>query len=120
MDTASRESRGRGNARRRDHAAVMMTSMTSAANEDGGASEEVVRQHAHELAVLAGQHGIHDLRFASMGRLRGRVDEDRDMLDMVAFSAAAEDLLGAPVSLLSDAVIDKPNVSRDLIEAVAL
>jgi hypothetical protein len=36
-------------------------------------------------------HGIHDLRFASAGRLLGRIDPDRDMLDMAAFATDAED-----------------------------
>ena len=97
-----------------------MATVTSLADEPTSATEEVVRQHAAELAGLAANHGIHDLRFASAGRLLGRVDPDRDMLDMAAFAAEAEDVLGAPVSLLSDAVLDKPNVSQDLVHATAL
>lgn len=98
----------------------MMTTMTSAANEPTSATEQVVRRHAAELAELAAAHGIHDLRFASVGRLLGRVDPDRDMLDMAAFEADAEDLLGGVVSLLSDAVLGKANVSLDLVHATAL
>jgi hypothetical protein len=97
-----------------------MTTMTLPANEPASATEEVVRQHAAELAELAANHGIHDLRFASAGRLLGRVDPDRDMLDMAAFAAEAEDLLGAPVLLLCDAVLGKKNVSQDLVHATAL
>ena len=97
-----------------------MTAMTSPAPESGAADETRIRQHAAGLAELAERHGIHDLRFASTGRLLGRVDDDRDMLDMAAFEAEAADLVGAPVRLLSDAVLNKPNVSEDLIHAVAL
>lgn len=80
----------------------------------------MVREHAAELTELARRYGIHDLRFASAGRLLGRVDTDRDLLDMAAFAAAAEQLLGEPVLLLSDAVLDKSNVSEDLVYARAL
>jgi hypothetical protein len=60
------------------------------------------------------------LRFASAGRLVGRVDGDRDLLDVAAFEAEAEDLLGAWVRLLSGAVVNKPNVSEDLVRAALL
>ncbi len=84
-----------------------------------------MRAHAWELAALAAAHGIHELRFASAGRLVGRVDPDRDALDMAEFdmaefAAAAEELLGAELSLLSDAVLAKPIVSADLVHARAL
>ena len=39
---------------------------------------------------------------------------------LAAFAADAEDLLGASVSLLSDAVLGKANVSLDLVHATAL
>ena len=97
-----------------------MRFMASADAAADGASEAIVRQHAAELARLAARHGIHNLRFASVGRLLGQVDDDRDLLDMAAFAAAAQDLLGAPVSILSDAVLRKPNVSEDLVHATAL
>lgn len=79
-----------------------------------------MRAHAAELTALGAAHGIHALRFASPGRLVGRVDPDRDALDMAEFAAEAERLLGADVSLLSEAVLDKPNVSPDLANARTL
>lgn len=97
-----------------------MAIVSSSAAERAGADEELLRAHAAELNALAAAHGIHALRFASPGRLVGRVDPDRDALDMAEFAAEAEKLLDADVSLLSDAVLDKPNVSPDLVSARAL
>lgn len=94
--------------------------MGSPAQEPAGADEHVVRAHARKLVALAAEHGVHDLRFASPGRLLGRVDPERDALDMAEFAVAAERMLGAEVSLLSDAVLTKPNVSADLLNARAL
>ena len=94
--------------------------MSSSAAEPVGAGETLVRSHAAELTALAAEHGIHDLRFASPGRLVGRVDPDRDALDMAEFAAAAEKLLGEEISLLSEAVLSKRNVSSDLVHARAL
>ncbi|MGY1709154.1 hypothetical protein ACI8AC_06540 [Geodermatophilus sp. SYSU D00758] len=94
--------------------------MGTPAPEPVGADEQLVRAHAQELVALAAEHGIHDLRFASPGRLLGRVDPDRDALDMAEFAVAAGHLLGAEVSLLSDAVLSKPNVSADLLNARSL
>lgn len=88
--------------------------VSSSAAEHIGADEELVRAHAAELTALGAAHGIHALRFASPGRLVGRVASDRDALDMAEFAAEAERLLGADVSSLSDAVLNKPNVSRTL------
>ena len=48
-----------------------MTSMTTPAQEPAGADEALVRSHAPELAQLAAEHGISDMRFASTGRLIG-------------------------------------------------
>ena len=97
-----------------------MASVHTSADEPAGASEELVRAHAAELTALAAEHGIHELRFASTGRLVGRINPERDALDMAEFAAAAERLLGAEVSLLSEAVLAKPNVSADLVHARAL
>ena len=82
--------------------------------------ERLARAHRDELRALAADHGISDLRFASPGRLVGRVAEDKDLLDVVAFDLAAEDLLGARVSLFSDRVLDHDNVSKDLVDAQPL
>jgi hypothetical protein len=45
------------------------------------ASEQQVRSHAAELVGLVGRHGIIALAFASPGRLRGHVADDRDLFD---------------------------------------
>lgn len=81
------------------------------------ADEELVRAHAAELTAIALKHGIRRLRYASVGRLVGTVDEGRDMLDVTTFDIEAEDLLGAEVSLFSDKVLKNPNVSDDLLRA---
>jgi hypothetical protein len=79
-----------------------------------------VAAHADELRRLAAQYGITALRFASPGRLVGHVADDRDFLDVVDFDVAARELLGAQVSLFSDAVLTKANVSPDLVAAEPL
>lgn len=81
------------------------------------ADEATVRAHGGELAGLAGRFGVTGLRFASPGRLVGRVAEDRDALDMADFELAARQLLGADVGLYSERVLDKPYVSPDLLAA---
>jgi hypothetical protein len=81
------------------------------------ADEALVRAHAAELIALGVRHGVHDLRFASTGRLVGRLDKGMDALDVAAFAADAEELLSAEVLLLSETVLNHPNVSPDLIEA---
>jgi hypothetical protein len=94
--------------------------MGALAPEPISADERLVRAHARELVALAAEHGIYDLRFASPDRLIGRVDPDRDALDMADFAVVAEHVLGAEVSLLSDAVLSKPELSADLLNARAL
>jgi hypothetical protein len=69
------------------------------------------------LRALAARYGISDLRFASAGKLVGHVAEDRDALDVADFEVAAVDLVGAELRLYSDRVLDKRNVSRDLVAA---
>ncbi|MDN5763684.1 MAG: hypothetical protein L0H41_15385 [Microlunatus sp.] len=81
------------------------------------ADEATVRRRGGELSALAAQHGISDLRFASPGRLVGRIAEGRDALDTADFEIAARALLGAEVGLFSDRVLSKQNVSPDLIAA---
>ncbi|MGH3505313.1 MAG: hypothetical protein ACRDQA_31130 [Nocardioidaceae bacterium] len=81
------------------------------------ADEATVRAHRAELRELAGRFGVTGLRFASPGRLVGRVAEDKDALDMADFELAARQLLGAEVGLYSDRVLSKPHVSRDLLVA---
>jgi hypothetical protein len=84
------------------------------------AEERLVRAHAGELRDLATRYGIAELRFASAGRLVGRVPADKDLLDVAAFDVEATDLLGASVMLFSDAVLSKENVSPDLVAASPL
>lgn len=84
------------------------------------ADESLVRAHSAELRKLGGSYGVTQLRYASPGRLVGHVAEDKDMLDVVEFDIAATDLLGARVSLFSDAVLDHPHVSADLVDASPL
>lgn len=81
------------------------------------ADRALVAAHADELHRLAAEHGITALRFASPGRLVGHIAAELDFLDVVDFDLAARDLLGADVSLFSDAVLTKPNVSPDLVAA---
>jgi hypothetical protein len=76
-----------------------------------------LRAHADELRALAARYGISDLRFASAGKLVGHVAEDRDALDVADFEVAAVELVGAELRLYSDRVLDKRNVSRDLVAA---
>ncbi|MHB1910938.1 MAG: hypothetical protein ACYCTI_02660 [Acidimicrobiales bacterium] len=84
------------------------------------ADEALVRAHAEELRSVAQRHGISELRFASAGRLVGKVDQARDLFDVAAFDVEASDVLGAAVMLFSDRVLAKPNVSADLVSARAL
>ena len=84
------------------------------------ATEQQVRSHAAELIGLAARHGITDLAFASPGRLRGHIAEDRDLFDMFEFQRAATGLLGAEVALYSDGALSNEHVSADLAAATPL
>jgi len=81
------------------------------------AAENAVRAHASQLRAIAAEHGISELRFASLGRLVGHVADDKDSLDVTDFELAAIALLGADVRLYSDRVLHKPHVSPDLVTA---
>lgn len=81
------------------------------------AAENAVRAHARQLRAIAAEHGISDLRFASLGRLVGHIADDKDALDVADFELAAIALLGADVRLYSDRVLRKPHVSPDLVTA---
>lgn len=91
--------------------------MSTPAGERRSADETLVRAHLAELISLADRFGITELRFASPGRLVGRVADDRDALDMAEFDVAACELLGADVQIFSDRVLSKSNVSPDLVAA---
>lgn len=56
--------------------------------------------------------GISELRYASPGRLLGRVAPDRHLFDVFAFQREASQLLGAEVELFSEAVLNHEHVSR--------
>jgi len=81
------------------------------------AAENAVRAHAAQLRTIAAEHGISDLRFASLGRLVGHVAEDKDTPDVADFELAALALLGTDVRLYSDRVLRKPKASPDLVTA---
>lgn len=84
------------------------------------ANEQQVRSHAAQLVELAARHGITDLAFASPGRLRGHVTDDRDLFDVFEFQQAATNLLGAEVALYSDGALRNERVSPDLVNATPL
>jgi hypothetical protein len=84
------------------------------------ATEQQVRFRAAELVELAARHGITDLAFASPGRLRGHVADDRDLFDMFEFQRAATDLLGAEITVYSDGALRNDHVSPDLAAATPL
>lgn len=97
-----------------------MSTPSSREPEETLADETIVRAQVGALQEIARRHAVSGLRFASPGRLVGHVADDRDMLDMVDFNLEASDLLGAKVSLFSDAVLDNRNVSSDLVDATPL
>ncbi len=84
------------------------------------ATERQVRSHAAGLVELAARHGITALAFASPGRLRGHLADDRDLFDMFEFQRAATDLLGAEVTVYSDGALRNQHVSPDLVAATPL
>ena len=84
------------------------------------ATERQVRLHAAELVGLAARYGITALAFASPGRLRGHLADDRDLFDMFEFQRAAADLLGAEVTVYSDGALGNQHVSADLVAATPL
>jgi hypothetical protein len=84
------------------------------------ATEQQVRRRAAELVELAARHGITRLAYASRGRLRGHIGEDRDLFDMFEFQRDATQLLGAEVTLYSDGALANEHVSPDLVTATPL
>jgi hypothetical protein len=84
------------------------------------ATAQQVRTHARQLVSLAARHGITDLAFASPGRLRGHVADDRDLCDMFKFQRTATSLLGAEIALCSDGALNNDHVSPDLAAAAPL
>jgi hypothetical protein len=84
------------------------------------ATEERVRSLATELVRLAAKYGITKLAFASPGRLRGHVGDDRDLFDVFEFQRAATELLGAEVVVFSDGALRNAYVSPDLVTATSL
>ena len=84
------------------------------------ATEQQVRSHAAQLVGLAARHGITHLAYASPGRLRGHIADDRDLFDMFEFQRAATDLLGAQITVYSDGALRNDHVSPDLASATPL
>ena len=84
------------------------------------ATEQQVRSRGAQLVELAARHGITDLAFASPGRLRGHVADDRDLFDMFEFQRAATSLLGAEITMYSDGSLRNDHVSPDLAAATPL
>jgi hypothetical protein len=84
------------------------------------ATEQQVRARAAELVELAARHGISRLAFASSGRLRGHVADDRDLFDVFEFQRGATGLLGAEVALYSDGALANEHVSPDLVTTTPL
>ena len=84
------------------------------------ATEQQVRSHARDLVSLAARHGITDLAYASPGRLRGHVADDRDLFDMFEFQRDATNLLGAEITVDSDGALRNDHVSPDLTAATPL
>lgn len=79
--------------------------------------ETTARANAVALHRLGARHGVSELRFASLGRLIGHLDEDRGMGDMALFQRDVEDLLGAHADFFTDGLLGKPGVSADLLSA---
>lgn len=84
------------------------------------ATEQQVRSRTAELVSPAARHGITHLAFASPGRLRGHIADDRDLFDMFEFQRTATDLLGAEVTVYSDWALRNEHVSTDLAAATPL
>jgi hypothetical protein len=70
------------------------------------ATEQQVRSHAASLIAIAAQHGITRLAYASPGRLRGHIADDRDLFDMFEFQRAATSLLHADITMYSDGALE--------------
>ena len=79
-----------------------------------------MRSKAAQLVKLAARHGITGLAFASPGRLRGHVADDRDLFDMFEFQREATRLIGAEVARYSDGALANEHVSPDLVTATPL
>jgi transposase InsO family protein len=60
----------------------------------------------------AARHGIIGLAFASPGRLRGHIADDRDLFDMFKFQRATTSLLGAEIALYSDGALRNHHVGH--------
>ena len=69
--------------------------------------EVTARANAAALHRVGAGYGISELRFASLGRLIGHMDEDRDLTDMALFQRDVEDLLGKHIDFFTDGLIGK-------------
>jgi hypothetical protein len=84
------------------------------------ATESQIRGAAAQLLALAERHGLSQVAFASPGRLRAHVDDDRDLADVVAFQREVSALVRARIDVFSDGALRNRHVSRDLVEAVPI
>ena len=84
------------------------------------ASGQQVRSHAAELIQPAARHGITALAFASPGRLRGHVADDRDLSGMFEIQRAAADLPGAEGTVYSDGRCATSTSAPDLVTVTSL
>jgi len=84
------------------------------------ASGQQVRSHAAELVQVAVRHGITAQAFASPGRLRGHVADDRDLSGMFEIQRAAADLPGAEGTVYPDGALRHQHASPDLVTITSL
>ena len=84
------------------------------------ADEQMIRAHADELIAMAESLGLADLRYASSNRIVVRMTDRAAPFDDHRFSERASALLGHQIRAYSDAVLENPGVSPDLLAATPL
>lgn len=100
-------------------------------SEQRGKVAVLARNQARgDISRIAAEHGAHNVRvFGSAGRgepnahdldLLVEMEEDRNLLDLIALSQALEDALGIEVDVLTEGGLSPYLRDRILAEAVAL
>ena len=84
------------------------------------ADEQVIRAHAAELIAMAESLGLADLRYASSNRIVVRRTDHVEPMGEHRFSERASFMLGRQIRASSDAVLQNPGVSPDLLAATPL
>ena len=84
------------------------------------ADEQVIRAHAAELIAMAETLGLADLRYASGNRIVVSLTDHVEPLGEYKFSERASFMLGRQIRAYSDAVLQNPGVSADLLAATPL